>query len=76
MKNFLLLFLLIIFVNQSVCDNKKHPNKYSAEANLPPHIEKYDPDFRTIQKPFRMAKLNLVWSKAQHVSSFFFLIKI
>lgn len=30
--------------------------------------EKYDPDFRTLQKPFRMAKLNLVWVKAQQVN--------
>lgn len=57
-------------------ESKKHKNKYSAEANrrndrdvssesreLPP--ERYDPDFRTLQRPFRMAKLNLVWSKAQ-----------
>lgn len=31
-------------------------------------VEKYDPDFRNLQKPFRMAKLNLVWTKAQQVS--------
>lgn len=30
--------------------------------------EKYDPDFRNLQRPFRMAKLNLVWTKAQQVS--------
>lgn len=33
--------------------------------------EKYDPDFRNLQRPFRMAKLNLVWTKAQQVSSTF-----
>ncbi|XP_058453717.1 alpha-2-macroglobulin receptor-associated protein-like, partial [Malaya genurostris] len=31
-----------------------------------PDSEIYEPDFRNIQRPFRMAKLNLVWSKAQH----------
>lgn len=30
--------------------------------------EKSAPDFRTLPKPFRMAKLNLVWSKAQQVT--------
>lgn len=37
----------------------------------PPPTEKYDPDFRNLQKPFRMAKLNLLWSKAVHVSNHF-----
>ncbi|XP_053951107.1 alpha-2-macroglobulin receptor-associated protein [Anastrepha ludens] len=28
--------------------------------------EAYDPDFRNLQRPFRIAKLNLVWAKAQN----------
>ncbi|XP_037808616.1 alpha-2-macroglobulin receptor-associated protein-like [Lucilia sericata] len=48
----------------------KKAKKYSREAN-DPHFEQvksetYDPDFRTLQRPFRMAKLNLVWAKAQN----------
>lgn len=46
-------------------------NKYSEEANKPAknHL-KLDPEInvRTVDKPFRMAKLNMLWSKAQVVS--------
>lgn len=41
-------------------ENEKHFNKVAGET--------YDPDFRSVQRPFRMAKLNLVWSKAKNVS--------
>lgn len=65
---FFLVVLCFGLINYSPCDAKKK-NKYSAEMNLPPTpTEKYDPDIRSLQKPFRMAKLNLVWSKAVHVS--------
>lgn len=69
-------FLILIFlfstclIEKSLCD-KKHKNKYSAEANIP-NLDKYEPDIRELQKPFRMAKLNLVFSKAQQVNNFFF----
>lgn len=64
------MFIFLCILQLSNCD-KKHKNKYSAEANLPNFTtEKYDADFRNIQKPFRIAKLNLVWAKAQHVSSY------
>lgn len=71
MRFFILIAIFIVccYIEPGICD-KKHKNKYSAEANrnndLPP--EKFDPDFRTLQKPYRMAKLNMVWSKAQQVS--------
>lgn len=56
-------FLFIYFLHYT----HSH-NKYSSEANAP------GPDFRPISlkeldKPFRMAKLNLLWSKAKLVSS-------
>lgn len=46
-------------------------NKYSEEANAP------GPDFRPLSlkeldKPFRMAKLNLLWAKAKLVSYGFY----
>ncbi|EDS26155.1 conserved hypothetical protein [Culex quinquefasciatus] len=44
----------------------KGHEKYSKKANTLPDSEIYEPDFRNIQRPFRMAKLNLVWTKAQH----------
>lgn len=70
MRYFILLFLFsLCFIEKTLCD-KKHKSKYSAEANLP-NLEKYEPDIRELQKPFRMAKLNLVFSKAQQVNIFF-----
>lgn len=43
-------------------------NKYSAAANSPKHTtDDQIPSLRTLQKPFRMAKLNLLWTKAQIV---------
>uniref|UniRef100_A0A2M4BRJ8 Putative alpha 2-macroglobulin receptor-associated protein n=1 Tax=Anopheles marajoara TaxID=58244 RepID=A0A2M4BRJ8_9DIPT len=44
---------------------EKASDKYTKKANVLPDSEIYDPDFRNIQRPFRMAKLNLVWTKAQ-----------
>lgn len=41
-------------------------NKYSAGANVKSDILSESGNyFRTLQKPFRMAKLNMLWSKAQ-----------
>lgn len=68
-KVLLIQALLVLILSLSYCSCKKQKSKYSAEANQPYEpTEKYDPDFRTLQKPYRMAKLNLVWSKAVHVS--------
>lgn len=78
MRYFFLIFLFsLCFIEKTLCD-KKHKSKYSAEANLP-NLEKYEPNIRELEKPFRMAKLNLVFSKAQQVNFFnsiffFFLI--
>ena len=41
-------------------------NKYSAEANI---RDEEISNFRNLDKPFRMAKLNMLWSKAQLVST-------
>ncbi|XP_017117228.1 alpha-2-macroglobulin receptor-associated protein [Drosophila elegans] len=65
-----LLALVLLIVSHGVDADKKQSKKYSKEAN-DPHFqqvkqEKYDPDFKSIQRPFRMAKLNLVWAKAQN----------
>lgn len=41
-------------------------NKYSAEANIKHDVTTESPsNFRNLEKPFRMAKLNILWSKAQ-----------
>lgn len=68
-KVLLIQCIVVLLYCLSYGNCKKHKSKYSAEANLPNEtVEKYDPDFRALQKPYRMAKLNLVWSKAVHVS--------
>lgn len=62
----------IFLASQSVNADRKESKKYSKEANDPQfkHVinEKYEPEIRNLQRPFRMAKLNLVWAKAQNVS--------
>lgn len=43
-------------------------NKYAAEANINPDVMKEPSiNFRNLEKPFRMAKINVLWSKAQLV---------
>lgn len=77
------LLMAILLATLTEAGDKKHKNKYSADANNPskfedsfaldtndippPPPERNDIDFRTLHKPFRMAKLNMVWSKAQQV---------
>lgn len=51
-------------------------NKYSAEANQKhekPLLLNPNVNFRTLEKPFRMAKLNMLWSKAQRVCTVFYI---
>lgn len=58
----------IIFLSIfAIALSNKKSNKYSKEANVP-SLDNYEPDFRTLKDPFRIMKVNLVWSKAQHVS--------
>nr|CAG4649493.1 EOG090X09CU [Scapholeberis mucronata] len=59
------LILLLIAVSAiSLC---QAANKYSKEANQPEVTvnEPEETSWKTIDKPFRVAKLNLVWAKAQ-----------
>lgn len=53
-----ILICISFLICSTICENK-----YSKNAN---EKKKTDVDFRTLEKPFRMNKLNLVWSKAQH----------
>lgn len=64
---FLLISVLLLLC--SAYADKKSNNKYYEQVKN----EGYDPDFRTLQRPFRMAKLNLVWSKAQNVRYKFYI---
>ena len=60
------ILVLIIYSSISYCEAV---NKYSAEANK----QKDDSNhvltsLRELDRPFRMAKLNLLWTKAKHVN--------
>lgn len=67
MANICLHSCFILFLTVSLLAVVNSHNKYTAEANAP------GPDLRPLSlkeldKPFRMAKLNLLWSKAKLVS--------
>ena len=57
------LFCLLIVLMGAFCENK-----YSRTAN---EKKKSDVDFRSLEKPFRMNKLNLLWTKARQVGHCF-----
>ncbi|XP_012283780.1 alpha-2-macroglobulin receptor-associated protein [Orussus abietinus] len=57
-----LAFCILFLIN--ICDGE---NKYSKEANVPKSDFVGLPgSLRELDKPFRMAKLNLLWIKAKH----------
>lgn len=62
MLYFLFVFLLCVSFCQAV-------NKYSKEANQPDIVvDEADKDaWKNLEKPFRLAKINLIWAKAQKV---------
>jgi len=64
MKSVYLIIVLVFVINLS--REVESVNKYSAEANLK-HEKSNIPtqSFKTLDKPFRMNKLNILWSKAQ-----------
>lgn len=49
--------ILLFFVSSALAVNKYSAAVNNAEVNMP--------SLRTLEKPFRMAKLNLLWTKAQ-----------
>lgn len=73
MNNKILFFCAIILCIFTI--EAKTNNKYSKEANVDKEESDDDHDFRPISlkhldRPFRMAKLNLLWSKAVHVGCY------
>lgn len=68
MRHLKLLLMALVSAHLCCClvGAEKAHEKYSKKVNTLPETEIYEPDFRNIQRPFRMAKLNLVWTKAQH----------
>lgn len=66
-------YTLVILVLVSLFSYGGSENKYSAKANEKqegPQILNPTVTFRTLEKPFRMAKINMLWSKAQRVSCY------
>lgn len=61
----ILRILLCVILISSVLSE----NKYTRSAN---EKLKGDVDFRNLEKPFRMNKLNLLWSKARQVRYLYF----
>lgn len=72
---------------KSIEDNHIHSDKdrssnkvRRSDSNKPPPmsnevpVETYDPEFRKLIRPFRMAKINVIWSKAQQVRTAFLLM--
>lgn len=87
MKVLLFLGLFCICISYVISDkpHKKYTKDANAQKKKPDSSEEIqrdsplrdieEPNFRTLRTPFRMAKLNLVWSKAQHVSLYFYTSK-
>lgn len=70
MKYLIVIFMCTLFFDKI---NSYKENRYAREPNEP--YKKVTLDnihgnsvFKNLDRPFRMAKLNLVWTKAQHVS--------
>ncbi|XP_012268426.2 alpha-2-macroglobulin receptor-associated protein [Athalia rosae] len=67
--NHILILILPVLLSLSSCESFNHGfNKYSAAVNAPTEGASILPpsSLRDLDKPFRMAKLNLLWSKAKH----------
>lgn len=67
-----LLIISFIFILTFPIDTIfSHENKYTQQANTNSNNNNDDGkklNFRQLDKPFRMAKLNLIWLKGQQVS--------
>ena len=67
-RNFSLSLVLLFAIAVYTCDAV---NKYSKEANQPnpPASDVNSKDnLKDLEKPFRLAKINLIWAKAQKVT--------
>lgn len=63
-------FILLINLGLLTIHTSVGENKYSAEANIPKYVDssKFPTSLKDLDKPFRMAKLNILWAKAKNVS--------
>lgn len=61
-NNCCVFIILVILINNIACHNK-----YSAAANAKKDSD-VPPSLKTLDQPFRMAKINKLWAKAQIAS--------
>jgi alpha-2-macroglobulin receptor-associated protein len=63
-------FILLINLGLLSIHPSVGENKYSAEANKAKNVDpsQFPTSLRDLDKPFRMAKLNVLWVKAKNVS--------
>lgn len=65
---FMIVICVIYLFATTICAN----NKYSKQSNInfgKPSVQfEQEINVRTLERPFRMAKLNLLWTKAQVVN--------
>lgn len=61
-------FILLITLSLLSMHSSMGENKYSAKANKPEHVGslQFPTSLRDLDKPFRMAKLNILWTKAKN----------
>ncbi|KAK5649322.1 hypothetical protein RI129_000351 [Pyrocoelia pectoralis] len=59
LKRYHSILALLFVLHMSQCHNKYSKEANTNEEDLPP------PSLKTLQKPFRMAKINTLWTKAQ-----------
>lgn len=64
MRAFEFVVIFAFFALATVADAKKHPNDFE-ETNK---FTDKKVQFSKLNRPFRMDKLNLIWTKAQSVS--------
>lgn len=70
-RQYFVCWVCIFFLSFLCC---QAVNKYSKEANQPDAAPVGDKDsWKSIDKPFRLAKINLIWAKAQKVTRLAFL---
>lgn len=63
----IVVLVCIFFSSVSLCHTV---NKYSKEANQPELVGDGDKEsWKNMDKPYRVAKINLIWAKAQKVHS-------
>lgn len=64
-------FILLINLSLLSIHSSIGENKYSAKANKPKYVDslQFPTSLRDLDKPFRMAKLNILWTKAKNVSN-------